>query len=59
MLCHAHDKDIASLIQQLEHTDTDVRNIACKSLAEIGEAAVPALIVASGDKVCTFSDLRL
>ena len=40
---HAHDLNIASLIQQLEHTD--VRDSAAESLVEIGEAAVPALIV--------------
>ena len=44
MVCHAHDKDTASLIQQLEHTDVDVQS-AYESLIEIGEAAVPALIV--------------
>ena len=45
MVCHAHDQNTASLIQQLEHTDDDVLNSAYKSLVEIGEAAVPALIV--------------
>ena len=42
---HAHDLNIASLIQQLEHTDADVRDSTYKSLVETGEAAVPALIV--------------
>ena len=45
IVCHAHDEDIASLIQQLGHTDEDVQNSASKALEEIGEAAVPALIV--------------
>ena len=45
IVCHAHDLDTASLIQQLEHADTDVRKSARKALIEMGEAAVPALIV--------------
>ena len=45
IVCHAQDKDIASLMQQLEHTDEDVQNNAYSSLIEIGEAAVPVLIV--------------
>ena len=43
---HAHDKDIASLIQQLEHAGEGVQYSARKSLLEIGKAAVPALIEA-------------
>lgn len=46
ILCHAHDEDIASLIQQLEHTDANVRDSATKSLAEMGESAMPALVAA-------------
>ena len=45
IVCHAHDENIASLIQQLEHTDEDVQNNAYRSLSIIGEAAVPGLIV--------------
>ena len=45
IVSHAQDKDIALLIQQLEHTDEDVQYSARKSLIEIGKAAVPALIV--------------
>ena len=45
MVCHAPDKDTASLIQQLEHADDDVHHSTYESLVEIGEAAVPALIV--------------
>ena len=45
IVCHAHDENIASLMQQLEHADVDVRNSARDALEEIGEAAVPALIV--------------
>ncbi|MDE0184079.1 MAG: HEAT repeat domain-containing protein [Candidatus Poribacteria bacterium] len=45
IVSYAHDQNIASLIQQLEHTDADVRDSAGKSLIEIGETAVPALIV--------------
>ena len=46
IVSHAHNENIASLIQQFEHADVDVRDSASKALAEIGEAAVPALIAA-------------
>ena len=49
IVSHAHNENIASLIQQFEHADVDVRDCASKALTEIGEAAVPALILASGD----------
>ena len=49
IVCHAHDEDIASLIQQLKHTDVDVQDSAYKTLIEMSEAAVPALIEALGD----------
>ena len=45
IVCHAHDENIASLMQQLEQFDVDVETSASKALIEIGEAAVPALIV--------------
>ena len=45
IVSHAQDKDIASLIQQFNHKDEDVKQYARKSLIEMGEAAVPALIV--------------
>ena len=49
IVSHAQDQNIASLIQQLEHTDVAVQNRARQSLVEIGEAAVPALIEALSD----------
>ena len=53
IISHAHqdkeDKNIASLIQQFNNPDADVQDSARQSLAEIGEAAVPSLILASGD----------
>ena len=49
IISHAQDKDIASLMQQLKHTDVDVQDSAFKSLIEMSEAAVPALIEALGD----------
>ncbi|MDE0184142.1 MAG: hypothetical protein OXP71_01660 [Candidatus Poribacteria bacterium] len=49
IVSHAQDRDIASLIQQFNNPDADVQDSARQSLAEIGEAAVPSLILASGD----------
>ena len=46
IVSHAHNENIASLIQQFEHADVDVQDSASKALTEIGEAAVPALIAA-------------
>ena len=45
IVCHAHDENIASLMQQLEHKAEDVRKSASKALMEMGEVAVPALIL--------------
>lgn len=45
IVCHAHDENIASLMQQLEHKAEDVRDTASKALVAMGETAVPELIV--------------
>ena len=45
IVCHAHDENIALLMQQLEQFDVHVETSASKALIEIGDAAVPALIV--------------
>ena len=45
IVCHAHDENIASLMQHLEQADVYGQDSAYSSLIEIGEAAVPALIV--------------
>ena len=45
IVCHALDEDIALLIQKFNHTDAKVKEHARKTLIEISDVAVPALIV--------------